>query len=130
LQGPKIRLGNLKKDNILKKGESVTLCHGDNQITGDIPVQIDIFPHLKTGDPILINDGIIRLEVKELPGKSAVCTVVAGGEIKSHKGVNLPNTQLPSMALTEKDKSDLAFGLENEVDYVAVSFVQSEEDIL
>lgn len=130
LQGPKIRLGNLKEDRILTKGETITLCLGDNQTTEEIPVQINIFPHLHTGDPVLINDGIVRLEVKSLTDTHAVCSVLAGGEIKSHKGVNLPNTQLPSMALTEKDKKDLAFGLDNEVDYVAVSFVQSEDDIL
>lgn len=130
LQGPKIRLGNLKENSvILKKEQVVKLCFGKEQTNECIPVQIDIFPHLKVGDAILINDGLVRLVVDELIDGVATCTVVAGGEIKPHKGVNLPDTQLPSMALTEKDEKDLAFGLVNEVDYVAVSFVQSAKDI-
>lgn len=130
LQGPKIRLGNLQKDSvILKKEEIVKLSFGKEQTSEIIPVQVDIFPYLKAGDAILINDGLVRLIVTEIAEGVATCTVVAGGEIKPHKGVNLPDTQLPSMALTEKDEKDLAFGLANEVDYIAISFVQSEKDI-
>ncbi|HEX7042275.1 MAG TPA: pyruvate kinase [Patescibacteria group bacterium] len=130
LQGPKIRLGNLiKESEILEKGQKVTLSFAKDQTSDSIPVQVDIFPYLKKGDAILINDGLIRLKVDELDNGTAHCTVVAGGEIKPHKGVNLPDTVLPNMALTEKDISDLEFGLKNEVDFVAVSFVQSEKDI-
>ncbi len=131
LQGPKIRLGNLKENSImLKKGETVSLHFGKEQTTDSIPVQVDIFPYLKQGDHVLINDGVIRLVVNEITDGVAKTTVVAGGEIKPHKGVNLPHTQLPSMALTDKDKEDLEFGLTNAVDYVAISFVQSAEDIM
>ncbi len=130
LQGPKIRLGNLKENSVfLKKDEIVMLCYGKTQENECIPVQVDIFPYLHVGNAILINDGLVRLVVDEIANGIATCTVVAPGEIKPHKGVNLPDTQLPSMALTEKDKDDLAFGLAHEVDYVAVSFVQSEKDI-
>lgn len=130
LQGPKIRLGNLKENSlILQKGETIALEFGKEQTSQNIPVQVDIFPYLEKGHHILINDGVIRLVVNHIDDGVAQCTVVAGGEIKPHKGVNLPNTQLPSMALTEKDKEDLAFGLANAVDYVAISFVQSEKDI-
>lgn len=130
LQGPKIRLGNLKENSVmLKRDQVVRLSFGKTQVDETIPVQVDIFPFLKVGDAILINDGLVRLLVDKLDNGVAKCTVIAGGEIKPHKGVNLPDTQLPSMALTEKDENDLAFGLTNEVDYVAVSFVQSEKDI-
>ena len=130
LQGPKIRLGNLQKESqILKKEDVVTLIFGKEQTTDSIPVQLDIFPHLKVGDAVLINDGLVRLVVTDITDGVATCSVIAGGEIKPHKGVNLPDTQLPSMALTKKDEDDLAFGLVNEVDYVAISFVQSEKDI-
>lgn len=130
LQGPKIRLGNLKKDSdILKKDQVIKLSFGKDQTGDTIPVQVDIFPYLKVGDAVLINDGLIRLVVNEITAGVATCTVVAGGEIKPHKGVNLPDTELPTMALTEKDKDDLKFGLANGVDYVAISFVQSAKDV-
>lgn len=130
LQGPKIRLGNLVEEkHILTKGSSVTLFFGKDQVDASIPVSFDIFPYIKVGETIFINDGIIQLVVKELVNQQAICEVIAGGEIRSHKGLNLPTTTIPNASLTEKDKEDLAFGLENEVDYVAVSFVQSGDDI-
>lgn len=131
LQGPKIRLGMLMEKVIIpKKGNELILYHESNQVDERIPIQSDIFPYLKNGDSILINDGKVKLVVKEAKKDTAVCKVEYEGEIMSRKGVNLPDTQLPSMALTEKDKEDLAFGLKMEVDYVAISFVQDEKDIV
>jgi pyruvate kinase len=129
LQGPKIRVGTLPSPIIVKKHEEITLHYGETQQENDIPVQENIFPYLKIGDPVFINDGIIRLQVKKTEETSAVCIVEEGGEIKTHKGINIPETILPNMSLTEKDKKDLAFGLEEGVDYIAVSFVQKPEDI-
>jgi pyruvate kinase len=130
LQGPKIRLGNLLQEPvILVREQKVVLCHAKEQHDDRIPVQIDIFPSLSVGSHILINDGLVRLRVDSLGEHEAHCTVLAGGEIKSHKGVNLPDTQLPNLSLTEKDKEDLQFGLEQKVDFVALSFVQTAEDV-
>jgi pyruvate kinase len=84
---------------------------------------------LKEGDRVLINDGIIRLSVEKTGENWAECIVRVGGEIKTKKGVNLPDTKLPGAAFTEKDRIDLMWGIENKVDYVALSFVQDAEDI-
>ncbi len=130
LQGPKIRLGNLAQEPVrLEPQKNITLYFGKEQTDNRIPVQLNIFPHLTVGNHIFINDGIIRLRVDKVNNEEAICTVMAGGEIRSHKGVNLPDTQLPNVALTEKDKKDLEFGIQHKVDYVAVSFVQDASDI-
>lgn len=130
LQGPRIRLGNLIEEPIrLERDQKVTLFLGKEQKDDRIPLQPDIFPYLSVGHRILINDGLVKLHVDEVKEHEAKCTVVVSGEIKSHKGVNLPDTELPSMVLTEKDKVDLAFGIEQKVDYVAISFVQTSEDV-
>lgn len=130
LQGPKIRLGILNEDVVtLKEGTTITLYHSKEQVDDRIPVQFNIFPHLKEGARILINDGLIRLEVLKTGESHAECKVRVGGPIKTKKGVNLPDTKLPGVAFTEKDRIDLMFGIENKVDYVALSFVQDAEDI-
>lgn len=130
LQGPKIRVGTLSSPIIIHRGEEVRLQYGENQDGKGIPVQENIFPFLKPGDPIFINDGIIRLNVVTSNKDFAICHVVEGGEIRTHKGINIPETQLPNMSLTEKDEKDLAFGLKNGVDYIAISFVQKAKDII
>ena len=130
LQGPKIRLGDLAQEpQLLTNGESIILFHGLVQKNEEIPVSTNIFPFLHEGNSVLINDGLIHLKVEKIEKEKAVCKVIIGGEILSHKGINLPDTTLPNVALTEKDKNDLLFGLDHEVDYIALSFVQSAEDI-
>ena len=132
LQGPKLRVGDFKDGQVfLVKGtrfvldmkkelgtqERVTLAHPE------------IFKALKSGDILLLNDGNIRLRVDECDKKHAVTTVLVGGILSGHKGVNLPNIQLPISALTEKDRDDLAFALKLGVDWVCLSFVQKAEDV-
>lgn len=130
LQGPKIRLGNLTSEpKILKKNSHITLFYGSTQEGDRIPVQVNIFPYLKKGDHILINDGLIRVKVESLTKETASGVVLSEGEIRSHKGVNLPDTKIPGIALTPKDLKDLEFALSKKVDYVAMSFVQDEKDI-
>ncbi len=130
LQGPRIRLGILSDEpRILEKGEKVTLKYSKEQTDDNIPVAFDMFPHLAIGDRILIRDGLIRLSVEKTDKDSAECIVRVGGEIGSKKGINLPDTKLPTISFTEKDAEDLVFGLKNKVDYVALSFVQDENDI-
>ena len=130
LQGPKIRLGILQHEPLLlKKDQILTLCFANTQTDEKIPVQTNIFPYVQTGNDILINDGIIRIRVKSKTPTSAVCQVIDGGEIRSHKGINLPHTVIPNASLTEKDIKDLSFGLLEKVDYIALSFVQKKEDI-
>ncbi len=133
LQGPKIRVGKLKTEPIeLKTGTFVFLTteqiDGDDQI---IPVQYEyLTDDVKPGDTILLDDGMIELKVIGIEKKKVKCEVIDGGILKSHKGVNLPNVNLRIPSLTEKDVEDLKFGLENGVDYVALSFVRKKEDII
>jgi pyruvate kinase len=81
------------------------------------------------GDLVLINNGIVQLEVKEVHGISTVCEVKYGGVVRTEKGVNLPMTDLPTQAITSKDKEDLVFGLQHQVEWIALSFVKSANDI-
>ena len=85
---------------------------------------------VKPGDMVLIDDGNLELSVKEVRGGDVVCEVKYGGSLKSRKGINLPFTKVSAPALTEKDITDLAFGIEQGVDWVALSFVRSAEDII
>ncbi|MDP8263307.1 MAG: pyruvate kinase [Candidatus Ancaeobacter aquaticus] len=133
LGGPKIRVGtvNDEKKVYLKKGNSIRIVK--KEITGDencISTNYgDIVNAVKIGQRILINDGIISLRVKEKKNNELICDIIAGGLLSSRKGINLPETKLSLPSLTDKDKKDLLFGLTNNVDYIALSFVRSVSDI-
>ena len=132
LQGPKLRVGNFKEDQVLlKEGQKFTLDL-DNTPGDETRVCLphkEIFEALKPGEVLLVNDGYIALKVESCNKKSAVTTVKVGGYISSHKGVNLPNTKLNISAITEKDREDLKFALKNGVDWIGLSFVQKAEDV-
>lgn len=132
LCGPKMRTGKIEEPGIeLVPGAELILTSeeimgGGNRVSvsyKDLPEEV------KTGDVILLADGLMELTVKEVKGQDIVCTVVIGGLLTSNKGINLPTSVLKIPALTEKDKEDLAFGLENDVDFVALSFVKTVDDI-
>ena len=132
LQGPKLRVGTFVEDKVLlKEGQKFVLDM--NPEPGDLTrvclPHKEIFEALKPGDDLLVNDGYIVLKVEECDKKHAVTKVKVGGYISSHKGVNLPNTQLPISAITEKDKDDLKFALKLGVDWIGLSFVQKAEDV-
>lgn len=133
LQGPKLRVGSFKNDSVvLKEGQEFVLDL--NPKLGDesrvcLPHK-EIFEALKKGDELLLNDGYIVLSVKECDKKHAVTKVKVGGVLSSHKGVNLPNTELNISAITDKDKEDLKFALKMGVDWIGLSFVQRPEDVL
>jgi len=132
LQGPKFRIGQLMEEKIdIKKGQKIVLFHGATQIDDRIPVPMDMFPYLKPEDRILIQDGIIRLSVISVDKrkKEALCEVRVANPIKSKKGMNIPDTKLPPMSLTEKDLDDLTITGKLNPDYVAFSFVQDVDDI-
>jgi pyruvate kinase len=130
LQGPKIRLGDLNQEPvILKVGRKVTFCFQKEQQDDAIPIQTNIFPFVKKGEALLIDDGRIQLQVETTEKAKVTCIVKRGGTITSHKGVNLPDTHLPNISLTPKDKADLLLGLKEKVDYVALSFVQDKKDV-
>jgi pyruvate kinase len=133
LQGPKIRLGIFKDDLKfdLKTGDRFTVDSSTEE--GDktrcqLP-HPEILAALKEGDKIFINDGTVRLEIVETSEGKAVCEVTDGGTVSSRKGVNLPGVELPISSITSKDWKDLEFGLKQDVDWVAISFVQRADDI-
>lgn len=132
LQGPKIRVGNVAADALLKSGDEFILEVGEfegNASRASINY-IDFAADVKPGERILLDDGKLVLEVEATDGDKQVRTrVVQGGPLRSKKGVNLPNTQVSLPCLTEKDERDLEFALEMEVDWIALSFVRKASDI-
>jgi pyruvate kinase len=85
---------------------------------------------LKVGDTILVNNGLVRFTVDEISGKDVICTVINGGVMSNRKSMNFPNKVLKQNYLSEQDKADLLFGIENDVDFVAASFVSSKKDAM
>jgi pyruvate kinase len=131
LQGPKLRIGNLPAPRTLSRGEEVVVTPENGAKDGELPVSpAAIGEVLKAGNEVLIDDGLVRLHVEEVAHGRARCSVVVGGVVSSHKGVNLPGVQLPIPSLTGKDVSDLELALSLGVDYVALSFVRSAADVL
>lgn len=133
LQGPKIRVGTFGSgETELRPGQRFTITN--RQVVGDNTVVSTTYQELpndvKTGDSLLIDDGLLRLRVIEKSKEDVVCEVAVGGKLKNNKGINLPGVSVSSPSLTEKDHADLLFGLEHGVDYVALSFVRKPEDIL
>ncbi|MBI5222706.1 MAG: pyruvate kinase [Candidatus Magasanikbacteria bacterium] len=133
LQGPKIRVGLLPEGGItLKEGEMVTFNTAlVGYAEGVIPIDYqDLHQYLKKGERLLLDDGRIETKVVRVAGTEISAEVVVGGILTSHKGINAPDSQLTVRALTDKDKQDVRFGVENDVDLVALSFVTKPEDIL
>ena len=132
LQGPKLRIGTFITPKItLEKGDEFVLDM--NPDPGDktrvcLPHK-EIFNAVQIGDTLLLNDGNIRLKIKQKSEDKLVTEVIVGGDLSAHKGVNLPNVKLPISAITSKDKEDLEFALELGVDWVCLSFVQSVNDV-
>jgi pyruvate kinase len=132
LGGPKIRLGQLNApERKLQTGERVVLFPGETSQSDSIPVT---YPYLMEdvvkGDRILMADGTVELAVTDVGEEGIVCTVIVGGVVQSRKGVNLPSTKLRIPAFTEKDRADLRVGLEEHVDFVSLSFIRSEDDLV
>lgn len=134
LQGPKLRVGVMKEDVVVNEGDLVTF-----QTAEDVPGTPDnvymtykSFPQdVKPGERILLDDGKLIFEAvsSDTNTNKVVCKVIQGGPLKSKKGVNLPNTKVSLPALTEKDIRDALFAIENQVDWIALSFVRTPEDL-
>ncbi len=132
LQGPKIRIGLMKDGGMeIKDGQQLTITteeiEGNNQRVST--VYKEIVNDVSAGDTILIDDGNIELKTIAVKGNEVVTEVVHGGVLKSRKGINLPDTNVSAPSLTEKDLEDLEFGLSQDVDWVALSFVRKADDI-
>jgi pyruvate kinase len=130
LQGPKFRVGDLSAPLQLATGEKVTVVVGSNGKDGELPIApAAIGEVLRPGHEVLIDDGMVRLQVEEVASGRALCGIVVGGAVSSHKGVNLPGVPIPIPALTRKDLDDLEFALELGCDFIALSFVRSAADV-
>jgi pyruvate kinase len=130
LQGPKIRVGHLDAPIPVPSGSEVTVVYADHAPDGELPIAPMVVGEvLRPGHDVLIDDGHVRLHVEEVEHGRARCSVVVGGVVGSHKGVNLPGVPVPIPSLTRKDIDDLEFALGIGVDYVALSFVRSAADV-
>ncbi len=134
LQGPKIRVGKLTAPLQLTVGEQVCLYatqdappKTNSQL---LPVDFrELFESVQEGDKLLLDDGRLALAVLSAEGRVVYAKVLVGGALSSHKGINLPGIKLRIAGFTEKDKADLAFGISQGVDAVAISFVRSADDV-
>ncbi|QZT38134.1 pyruvate kinase [Halosquirtibacter xylanolyticus] len=132
LQGPKIRIGQVENNGVeITPGQKLTITTREVIGTSDkvSTVYQGFTSDVQVGETILIDDGRIRLEVKEISGDEVVTEVIIGGLLKSRKGINLPDTSISESCLTAKDLEDLQFGIENDVNWIAISFVRSATDI-
>jgi pyruvate kinase len=134
LQGPKLRVGKMKDGVVVETGDRVvfTTKKIEEGTADHVYMNYQSFPKdVKTGERILLDDGKLIFEVESTDGQlEVIASVVQGGPLKSNKGVNLPNTEVSLPALTEKDVKDAIFAIEQEVDWIALSFVRHKEDLL
>lgn len=133
LQGPKIRTGLLKNNQrVVTAGQDLVLSAAEDSTQLDaVPVN---YPYLandvRPGEHIFIDDGSIELEIVEIKAPDILCRVLTGGTIQNHKGINLPNTNISTSPLTDKDYSDIDFILRHDFDFLALSFVRQASDII
>lgn len=132
-KGPEIRTKTFKEDAVkLEEGNTFILTGRD--VEGDKSICSVTYENLaediSVGDTILLDDGLIELKVENIKDKDVECQVINSGIIKGHKGINIPNSHIRLPYLSEKDTSDILFGIENDVDFIAASFVRTPEDVL
>lgn len=136
LQGPKIRVGNLPESGFkLEAGKKVVFTNdiskdGSAKDRSKIPVTyLGLHKDIKPGSRMLLDDGLLEAKVLEIKGKDVHAEVVTGGTLTSHKGLNLPDVTISIPAITDKDKEDIKFGIKQKVDFVALSFVRTANDV-
>jgi pyruvate kinase len=133
LSGPKIRTGSVRDGVVLLKGARISITT-DTSIEGNAELISTTYAALPrdvtAGDRILLDDGNLELRVLGSAGERVDCEVVDGGPLRSNKGMNLPGVALSTLALTDKDRRDLGFGVQHMVDFVALSFVRQAQDVL
>ncbi|MBW1899130.1 MAG: pyruvate kinase, partial [Deltaproteobacteria bacterium] len=133
LQGPKIRTGKLKDGEpvFLKKNKEFSITY--RKVPGSSEIVSTTYRNLpsdvKKNDKILIDDGLIELKVISITKDTVKCKVLNGGVLKENKGINLPGVKITAPSLTEKDKRDLNFSIKMGVDFLALSFVRTEDDL-
>jgi len=130
LQGPRIRIGNLRDPIRLEPGQHVVFAPEESAQPGELPTTYDdLAKDVRLGARILLDDGLMALEVRGIQGERVEAVVHYGGELKPHKGMNLPGIEVSAPALTDKDKEDVKHAGSLGVDYIALSFVRRPEDL-
>jgi len=135
LQGPKIRIGKLPAPMQLEEGDQVVLYAAEDKAPDSddqvIPIDFrELFESVQTGDRLLLDDGRLALQIDSVNKGALIANVIVGGLLTSYKGINLPGVQIRISGYTSKDKADLAFGVAQGVDAVAVSFVRTPEEVI
>jgi pyruvate kinase len=131
LQGPRIRVGDLPKPRVLRAGETVVFAPEDTARGDELPTTYqDLAKDVRVGARILLDDGLLSVEVTRIAPPRVEGRVVDGGTLTSHKGMNLPGLHVSAPALTEKDREDVAHAVGVGIDYVALSFVRRAEDLM
>jgi pyruvate kinase len=134
-KGPEIRTVKLENgdDVLLTAGQDFTLSTDQSVVGNNTIVAVtykDLNKDLVAGNTVLLDDGLIEMKVKSISGTNILCEVMNTGELGENKGVNLPGVKVQLPALSEKDKGDLVFGCEQQVDFIAASFIRKKEDVL
>ncbi len=132
-KGPEVRVKNFKDGKVtLEEGQLFTLTSEDVEGSKDrVSVTYNrLYEDLEVGMRVLIDDGLIAMTVEQVNKSDIICRVVNGGVVSNHKGVNIPDVDLSMPYISDKDREDILFGIEQDVDFIAASFVQKKEDIL
>lgn len=127
LQGPKLRLGKIEGILTITKGDVLKLSAIPKE--GALPIQFDFSPYIKAGERVLLNDGLVEFKVLHVKAGVVEIEALNNGWVSSNKGINIPDTHLNSAAFTPKDAEDTEFAIKQNVDYIALSFVQTADDI-
>lgn len=132
-RGPEVRTGDFKTKNVVVKlGQKFTITM-DNVIGDENRCTVtykDLINDVKVGDTILIDDGLVEMEIKKIEGQDIICEVLNSGILNDKKGVNFPGVKVNLPAITAKDEKDIIFGIENDIDYIAASYARKATDIL
>src|SRR6056297_1041940 len=132
-QGPEIRTGKMENEKITLKNNAEVIITPNEVIGNEKRFQIkydNIVGDINLESRILLDDGLIELGVKEIKNQKIICTVINGGELGSHKGVNIPGIKTTLPAITEKDKKDIIFGIKHNIHFIAASFIRKASDVL
>jgi pyruvate kinase len=130
LQGPRIRVGRLPAPLLLRRGESVVFAPEGSVAESEIPTTYEALAHdVSPGGRILLDDGLLAVQVTEVWGDRVKGTVQYGGELKSNKGINLPGIEVSAPAISDRDREEVARAIELGVDFIAISFVRKAEDV-
>ena len=131
LQGPRIRIGHLEQAITIEEGQTLSLVPEESAAPGEIPVTYDaLAADVRVGGTILVDDGLLALEVTKVAAPKVEVRVRYGGLLKSNKGMNLPGIDVSAPSITEKDRADIQFAIDQDLDYLALSFVRRPEDII